>query len=55
MRTTLDSDDEILPANPCKSGSFTLDYRDGVPVLPRRPNPRTVTTELVNRLLNEQE
>ena len=35
--------------------SFALEYRDGVPVLPRRPNGPTVTTELVNRLLNEEE
>lgn len=35
--------------------SFAIEYRDGVPVLPRRPNGPTVTTELVNRLLNEDE
>jgi hypothetical protein len=35
--------------------SFTIEYRDGVPVLPRRPNAPTVTSELVNRLLNEDE
>jgi hypothetical protein len=31
--------------------SFALEYRDGVPVLPRP----VVTTELVNRLLYEEE
>jgi hypothetical protein len=35
--------------------SFATEYRDGVPVLPRRPNAPIVTTELVNRLLNEDE
>ena len=35
--------------------SFAIEYRDGVPVLPRRPNSPVVTTELVNRLLNEDE
>jgi hypothetical protein len=35
--------------------SFAIEYRDGVPVLPRRPNAPVVTTELVNRLLNEDE
>jgi hypothetical protein len=35
--------------------SFQLDYRNGVPVLPRRPNGPTVTLELVNRLRDEDE
>jgi len=35
--------------------SFAIEYRDGVPILPRRPNSPVVTTELVNRLLNEDE
>ncbi len=35
--------------------SFATEYRDGIPVLPRRPNSPTVTAELVNRLLNESE
>ena len=34
---------------------FELEYRDGVPILPRRPNGPVVTTELVNRLANEDE
>jgi hypothetical protein len=35
--------------------SFDIEYRDGVPVLPRRPNAPVVTTELVDRLMNEDE
>jgi hypothetical protein len=35
--------------------SFQLEYRDGVPLLPRRPNGPIVTTELVNRLREEDE
>jgi hypothetical protein len=38
-----------------QSKSFMLEYRDGVPVLPLRPNGPVVTTGLVNRLLNESE
>jgi hypothetical protein len=35
--------------------SFKLDYRDGVPVLPLPGNAPVVTTELVNRLRDEDE
>lgn len=35
--------------------SFQLEYRDGVPVLPLRPNGPLVTMELVNRLRDEDE
>ena len=35
--------------------SFKLEYRNGIPLLPRRPNGPVVTSELVNRLLNEDE
>jgi hypothetical protein len=35
--------------------SFQLEYRNGVPLLPRRPNGPTVTLELVNRLRDEDE
>ena len=35
--------------------SFELEYEDGIPMLPRRPNGPVVTTELVNRLLDEDE
>jgi hypothetical protein len=31
------------------------EYRNGVPLLPRRPNGPVVTTELVNRLRDEDE
>lgn len=33
--------------------SFKLEYRNGIPMLPRRLQGPVVTTELVNRLLNE--
>ncbi len=35
--------------------SFKLEYRDGVPLLPRRLNAPVVTSELVNRLRDEDE
>jgi hypothetical protein len=35
--------------------SFEIEYEDGIPVLPRRPNGPVITTELVNRLLHEYE
>jgi hypothetical protein len=35
--------------------SFKLEYRDGVPVLPRRQNGPVVMSELVNRLRDEDE
>jgi hypothetical protein len=35
--------------------SFELEYEDGIPMLPRRPNGPVVTTELVKRLLDEDE
>jgi hypothetical protein len=34
---------------------FKLEYRNGVPLLPRRPNGPTITTKLVNRLRDEGE
>ena len=34
---------------------FELEHRNGIPILPRRPNGPVVTAELVNRLLNEDE
>lgn len=34
---------------------FEVRRRNGVPVLPRGANAPVVTTELVNRLLNEEE
>jgi hypothetical protein len=34
---------------------FKLEYRNGVPLLPRRPDGPVVTTELVNRLRDEDE
>jgi hypothetical protein len=35
--------------------NFKLEYRNGIPVLPRRPHGPVVTGELVNRLLDEDE
>jgi hypothetical protein len=35
--------------------NFTPEYRNGVPLLPRSPNGPVVTTELVNRLRDEDE
>jgi hypothetical protein len=35
--------------------SFKVEYREGVPLLPRRPNGPVVTSELVNRLRDEDE
>jgi hypothetical protein len=35
--------------------SFKLEYRDGVPVLPRRQNGPVVMSELVNQLRDEDE
>jgi hypothetical protein len=35
--------------------SFEVEHRDGVPLLPRRPNGVIVTSELVNRLRDEDE
>ncbi len=35
--------------------SFRIEYVDGIPTLPLRPNAPVVTVELVNRLLNEDE
>ena len=35
--------------------NFKLEYRNGIPVLPRRPQGPVVTAELVNRLLDEDE
>jgi len=35
--------------------SFKLEYRNGVPLLPRRPHGPVVTADLVNRLRDEDE
>ncbi len=35
--------------------SFQPEYRNGVPLLPRRTNGPVVTSELVNRLRDEEE
>jgi hypothetical protein len=41
---------DSLRAKPLKR-----EYKNGVPLLPRRPNGPVVTTELVNRLRDEDE
>jgi hypothetical protein len=41
---------DSLQARPLKR-----EYKNGVPLLPRRPNGPVVTTELVNRLRDEDE
>ena len=35
--------------------NFNLEYRNGIPLLPRRPSGPVVTAELVNRLRDEDE
>jgi hypothetical protein len=35
--------------------NFKVEYRNGVPLLPRRPHGPIVTAELVNRLADEDE
>lgn len=45
----------ILLRESLQPKSFDLERRDGVPTLPRRPNRPTVTSELVNRLRDEDE
>ena len=35
--------------------SFKLEYRNGIPLLPKRPHGPAVTAELVDRLLDEDE
>jgi hypothetical protein len=38
-----------------RPGSLEVEYRNGVPLLPRRSNGPIVTAELVNRLRDEGE
>jgi hypothetical protein len=35
--------------------NFKMEYRNGVPLLPRRPNGSVVTSDMVNRLLDEED
>ena len=35
--------------------SYKPEYRNGIPLLPRRPNGPVVTSEMVNRLLDEED
>lgn len=54
-RTTAGSVVSSLLREALQPKSFNLEYRNGVPLLPRRPNGPVVTAELVNRLLDEDE
>lgn len=54
-KTTAGSVVSALLRESLQPKSFQLEYCNGLPVLPRLPNGPMVTTELVNRLLNEDE
>jgi hypothetical protein len=55
MRRPLDIDDELLLRESLQPKDFKLEYLNGVPLLPHRPNGPVVTAELVKRLLDEDE
>ncbi len=55
QKTTAGSVVSSLLRESLQPKSFQLEYRDGVPTLPRRPHSPVVTTELVNRLREEDE
>ena len=46
---------ETLAPKIAASGPYTPEFRNGVPLLPRRPGGPRVTMELVNRLRDEDE
>ena len=54
-KTTAGSVVSSLLSESLQPKRFKLEYRNGVPLLPRRPNGPVVTTELVNRLREEEE
>ena len=54
-KTTAGSVVSSLLRESLRPKSFKLEYRNGVPVLPRRSNGPVVTAELVNRLRDEDE
>ena len=54
-KTTAGSVISALLRESLQPRAFELESRNGIPVLPRRPNGGIVTTDLVNRLLNEDE
>jgi len=54
-KTTAGSVVSSLLRDSLQPKSFQLEYRNGVPLLPRRPNGPMVTAELVNRLRDEDE
>ncbi|HEY3825360.1 MAG TPA: hypothetical protein VGL82_12430 [Bryobacteraceae bacterium] len=54
-RTTAGSVVSSLLRESLQPKAFKLQYRNGIPLLPRRPNGPSVTAEMVNRLQNEDE
>lgn len=54
-KTTAGSVVSALLRESLQPAPFELEHRNGVPILPRRPNGPVVTADLVNRLLNEDE
>ena len=54
-KTTAGSVVSSLLRSSLQPKSFELEYRNGVPLLPRRPRGPVVTAELVNRLRDEEE
>jgi hypothetical protein len=54
-KTTAGSVVSSLLREALRPKSFSPEYRNGVPLLPRRPNGPVVTSELVNRLREEDE
>lgn len=55
QKTTAGSVVSILLREALQPKSFKREYRNGVPLLPRRPRGPKVTTALVNRLRDEDE
>ncbi len=55
QKTTAGSVVSNLLRESLRPRSFTPEYRNGVPLLPKRPHGPKITTELVNRLRDEDE
>lgn len=55
MGATPDSVNSSLLRESLPPKNFKLEYRNGVPLLPRSANAPVVTDDLVNRLLDEDE
>jgi hypothetical protein len=54
-KTTAGSVVSSLLRQSLQPANFKLEYRNGIPLLPRRPNGPVVTASLVNQLLDEDE